>query len=139
MRNIAVVTTVLVLVSGVASARPTRAAARLAAIEATSRRIDELVAQVKRDRDEVMIDVYRAYTDDQLRDRPQGGVTLDMLLEAVAEPMLAGDVRRRAAETIYMDRVVWNDPALDMNGRKGARERAGEEILAGLWSGRKKR
>lgn len=134
---------------------PKSAAGRLLAIDATNKRVDWLVGQVKKERQEVMIDVYRAYTDDQLRDRPKGGVTLEMLLAIVNTDALPKDVRQRAAETIYLPRVLLHDQTLDMNGRKEKRKRAefsvkvnkllqdndefvrqlGNTILDGLWTG----
>jgi len=140
--------------SGVPIPGPKSAAGRLLAVDTTLRRVGEVVAQAQKDRQEVMVDVYRRYTDDELRD-PKRGVTLDMLLVVVNTDNVAKEVRQRAAESIYMDRVITNDPTLDMNGRREKRARAvfsikvlklltdndefvralASNILTGLWPG----
>lgn len=100
---------------------------RAVAIDRTSKRIDYVVGQGRKDRFELMVDVYRGYTDDQLRD-PKRGVTLDNLLEIVKNDVVPKDVRTRAAETMYLERVIPNDPTLSLEGRREHRKRA--EFLA---------
>lgn len=107
---------------------PARSAeGRALAIEKTTKRIDYVVGQGKKDRSELMVDVYRGYTDDQLRDAKRG-VTLDDLLEILKNDAVAKDVRTRAAETMYLERVIPNDPTVSLDGRKEHRKRA--EFLA---------
>jgi len=140
--------------AGAPPRRSIRAADRMRAVDATGRSVDELAAETRKDRRELMVDVYGRYADDELRD-PKRGVTLDMLLDVVASGDARHDVRRRAAATIFLDRVIENDPTLDMNGRRGSRPREifsakvraildrGDElgrrlaadILEGLWPG----
>lgn len=130
-------------------------AGRFLAIEAARARAVYLVGQSKKERPELLIDVFRAYTPEQIRDRPKGGVTLEMLLEVVKADAVPKETRQRAAETIYLDRVIPNDPALSLEGRKEKRKRAefslkvnkllldndpfvrglAQKILEGLWGG----
>lgn len=144
--------------AGAPARRSIRAADRMRAVDGTRHRVDELVAEARSDRLEALVDVYRRYPDDVLRD-PRRGVTLGALLDVVASHDAPHDVRRRAAETIFLDRVLGNDPTLDMNGRRGSRPREifsakvraildrGDElgrrlaadILEGLWPGRASR
>ena len=138
----------------IAAVAAASAEGRALAIDKTIKRIDYLVGQGKKDRFELMVDVYRGYSDVQLKE-PKRGITLDNLLDIVKADNVAKDVRTRAAETIYLDRVPLNDPTLSMDGRREKRNRAifsmkvnkllsdsdpfqrqlAKQILEGLWLG----
>lgn len=102
---------------------PRSASGRALRIQATERRLESLLANAKKDRAELMVDVFAAYSDLQLTD-PKRGVSVEMLLDVVKNDDVAKDVRQRAAETICNSRVATNDPALSMEGRGLKRKRA---------------
>lgn len=133
---------------------PKSAAGRALKIDAAQRRLDALVGNAKKDRTELLVDVYSSYSEMQLSD-PKRGVTVEMLLDVVKNDSAASDVRQRAADAICAPRVVTSDPALSIDGKGLKRKRAefsvkvnkllldndpfvrqlAKKILEGLWGG----
>ena len=103
---------------------PRSAIGRGLRIDAAERRLELLVANAKKDRAELMVDVFAAYSELQLQDSKRG-VTVEMLLDIVKNDDVSKVVRQRAAEMIYNPRVVANDPALNMDG-KGLKKKRSE-------------
>ncbi len=138
------------------AAVPARSAeGRRLAIEKTGKRIDFLVGQGKKDRYELMVDIYRGYSDVQLGAMKKG-VTVENLLEIVKADGAPKELRVRAAESLYVDqRVLLMDPDLQREGKRGKSKRAefsmkvlkllvdnvpfqrelAKNILEGLWAG----
>ena len=110
---------------GTPAPSPKSATGRALAFDAATRFLDGLVAAAKRDRADLIVDVFTSYGDAELED-PNRGVTVEMLLDLVKNDDLAKDVRQRAAEAICAPRLILHDPALSQDGGKGIKRKKAE-------------
>lgn len=117
-------------------------------------KLDQLVADAKKDPRLVRIRAYRAFTPDQLADVSRG-IDAEELLGIVRDEAAPAEIREEAAAALTWDSALRNDPALDLQGRGMKRARAlftmkvlplltdkdllsrslGKAICEGLWPG----